>query len=270
MADDGRVLILGAGGRMGAALTRCLAKGAAPGLTLAAGVDAAEHPALGQDLGVLAGVPPVGVALRDAWEADGADVAVEFSTPDATVRHAALLAAQGIPVVIGTTGLSAAQREAVDLAAARIPVVLAPNMSLGVNLLLSLVEQTATALRDKGYDIEILERHHRLKRDAPSGTALSLGEAAARGIGVRLEEAARHGRHGLPGERTDREIGFHAVRGGDLIGDHTVLFAAGGECIELSHRATSRDTFAVGALQAAAWLRGRPPGRYGMNDVLGL
>lgn len=255
---------------MGAALTRCLARGAVPGLKLAAGVDASDHPALGKDMGVLAGVPTLGVALRQDWAPDDADVAIDFSIPDATARHAAELAEQGIPLVVGTTGLNAEQTDAVDRAAAAIPLVWAPNMSLGVNLLLVLAEQTARALRGKGYDVEILERHHRLKKDAPSGTALGLGEAVARGWEVRLEEVARHGREGLVGERPDREIGFHAIRGGDIVGDHTLLFAADGECIELSHRATSRDTFAAGALQAAAWVMDRPPGRYAMKDVLGL
>ena len=143
-------------------------------------------------------------------------------------------------------------------------------MSVGVNLLFALVGQAARALQGRGYDCEIIERHHRRKKDAPSGTALYLGEAAAHGFGWNLQDVAVDGRSGLPGERPAREIGFHAVRGGDIVGDHTVLFAADGECIELSHRATSRDTLAIGALRAAAWLPGRAPALYGMGDVLGL
>ena len=159
---------------------------------------------------------------------------------------------------------------AVEQAAGRIPVVLSANMSVGVNLLHALVAQAARVLRGRGYDCEIVERHHRRKKDAPSGTALYLGEAAAQGFGWNLADVAVDGRSGLPGERPEKQIGFHAVRGGDLVGDHTVLFAADGECLELSHRATSRDTLAIGALRAAAWLPGRAPGLYGMRDVLGL
>lgn len=255
---------------MGAAITRCLVRGAVPELRLAAAVDAPGHPALGQDLGVLAGESPLGIPLTDHWDPADADVAIDFSVHHATAEHATALAAAGIPMVIGTTGLTDIEIKSIDQAAASIPLVLAPNMSLGVNVLLVLAEQTAAALRGQGYDIEILERHHRRKKDAPSGTALGLGEAVARGLDVRLADVARHGREGLPGERTDEEIGFHAVRGGDIVGDHTVLYATDGECIELSHRATSRDTFAVGAVRAAAWVRDQAPGRYHMKDVLGL
>jgi 4-hydroxy-tetrahydrodipicolinate reductase len=152
-----------------------------------------------------------------------------------------------------------------------IPVVQAPNMSLGVNLLFVLLEQAGRALKDRGYDVEIIERHHRKKKDSPSGTALGLGQAVARGLDVKLDEVSVYGRHGLV--KTDRratEIGFHAVRGGDIVGDHTVMCATEGELVEISHRATSRDTFAIGALRAAAWLKGRAPGLYSMRDVLGL
>jgi 4-hydroxy-tetrahydrodipicolinate reductase len=173
--------------------------------------------------------------------------------------------------VIGTTGLSADERAAVEKAARDIPVVMAPNMSLGVNLLFALLEQAGRVLKEKGYDVEIIERHHRRKKDSPSGTALGLGQAVARGMDLDLEKVAVHGRHGLVKEdRPATEIGFHAVRGGDFVGDHTVIFAAEGESVELSHRATSRDTFAMGALRAAAWLAGRPAGLYTMRDVLGV
>ena len=267
-----RIAILGAGGRMGRAIARCLLQEAVPGLSLAGAVERPDHPNLGGDIGLLAGAGPAGVDISADLPAvlAGADVAIDFSFHEAAPGHARRAAEQAKALVLGTTGLTPDERAQVERAAAAIPLVMAPNMSLGVNLLFGLVGQAAAALRGRGYDVEIVERHHRLKQDAPSGTALGLGEAVARGFGVRLGDVAVHGRHGLPGERTAGEIGFHAVRGGDIVGDHTVLFAAAGESLELSHHAASRDTFAVGALRAAAWVHGKPPGRYGMLDVLGL
>ena len=273
MAENRKVLIVGAGGRMGLAMARLIAQRAVPGLELVAAVDRAGAPLVGQDAGVAAGVPALGVVLGADLAAGLAarpDVAVDFSSPSAVAATAALLAAAGVPWVVGTTGLGAAEQAAVAQAAQKIPVVLSANMSLGVNLLYALVAQAARTLAGLRYDCEIVERHHRRKKDAPSGTALYLGEAAAQGFGWNLKDVAIDGRTGIPGERPEKEIGFHAVRGGDIVGDHTVLFAADGECIELSHRATSRDTLALGALRAAAWLPGRAPALYGMRDVLGL
>ena len=273
MAAPRKVLIVGAGGRMGLAMARLIAQRAVPGLELVAAVDRAGAPLLGQDAGVAAGVPALGVVLGADLAAGLAarpDVAVDFSSPSATAATAAQVAAAGVPWVVGTTGLGAAEQAAVAQAARKIPVVLSANMSLGVNLLYALVAQAARTLAGLRYDCEIVERHHRRKKDSPSGTALYLGEAAAQGFGWNLKDVAIDGRTGIPGERPEKEIGFHAVRGGDVVGDHTVLFAADGECIELSHRATSRDTLALGALRAAAWLPGRAPALYGMRDVLGL
>jgi 4-hydroxy-tetrahydrodipicolinate reductase len=273
MAAPRKVLIVGAGGRMGLAMARLIAQRAVPGLELVAAVDRAGAPLLGQDAGVAAGVPALGVAIGADLAAGLAarpDVAVDFSSPSATAATAAEVAAAGVPWVVGTTGLGAAEQAAVAQAARNIPVVLSANMSLGVNLLYALVAQAARTLAGLRYDCEIVERHHRRKKDSPSGTALYLGEAAAQGFGWNLQDVAVDGRTGIPGERPEKEIGFHAVRGGDIVGDHTVLFAADGECIELSHRATSRDTLALGALRAAAWLPGRAPALYGMRDVLGL
>ena len=273
MAAPRKVLIVGAGGRMGLAMARLIAQRAVPGLELVAAVDRAGAPLLGQDAGVAAGVPALGVVLGADLAAGLAarpDVAVDFSSPSATAATAAQVAAAGVPWVVGTTGLGAAEQAAVAQAARKIPVVLSANMSLGVNLLYALVAQAARTLAGLRYDCEIVERHHRRKKDSPSGTALYLGEAAAQGFGWNLQDVAVDGRTGIPGERPEKEIGFHAVRGGDIVGDHTVLFAADGECIELSHRATSRDTLALGALRAAAWLPGRAPALYGMRDVLGL
>jgi len=261
-----KIVILGAGGRMGQAITRCLGAGAVPGLVLAGAVDRSEHPGMGSE------VAP-GVVLTS--DLDGvlanADVVIDFSSHQATSGNAEKLAAAGKAWVIGTTGLSADETASVEAAAKTIPVVMAPNMSLGVNLLFVLLEQAARALKEKGYDVEIVERHHRLKKDAPSGTALGLGRAVAKGLEWNLDEVAVDGRSGISEDiRPYKQIGFHAVRAGDFVGDHTVIFATGGESIEFSHRATSRDTFAIGALRAAAWVSGKPAGFYTMQDVLGL
>jgi 4-hydroxy-tetrahydrodipicolinate reductase len=267
------VAIVGAGGRMGRALMACLAQDRVPGLTLAAAVDLWDCPDLGRDAGVMAGVGELGVTLgSDLAAVKGvAQVVVDFSGPHGTAGNAPRCAEWGVPMVIGTTGLDGEQQRAVEAAAARVPMVWAPNMSLGVNLLTVLLEQAAAALKGRGYDVEIIERHHRLKKDAPSGTALALGRAVARGYDWPLEEVAAHGRSGVSAEiRPERQIGFHAVRGGDFVGDHTVVFAAAGECVEFSHRATQRETFAIGALRAAQWVVGRPPALYSMRDVLGV
>lgn len=262
-----KIVIVGAGGRMGKTLVRCLDAQAVPGLQLVGAVDLWDCPELGRD----AGSTGVKVTSDLAVVAPGCDVIVDFSGHKGTAGNAPRVAGWKKAWVIGTTGLDAAGKQAVEGAARAVPVVWAPNMSLGVNLLFALLEQAGRALKDRGYDVEIIERHHRRKKDAPSGTALGLGQAVARGLGADLDKVAVHGRHGIAaGDRSAAEIGFHAVRGGDLIGDHTVMFAADGEVVEFSHRATSRDTFAVGALRAAAWVAGRQPGLYTMRDVLGV
>ncbi len=268
-----KVVVIGAAGRMGRTLVRCIATRAVPGVHLVGAVDLWDSPEIGRDAGLVAGAGELGVAVTSnlAAVAPEADAIIDFSAHHGTAGNASRCADWQRPLVIGTTGLNAEERREVERAARRIPIVMSPNMSLGVNLLLRLVEEAARALKDHGYDVEIIERHHRQKRDAPSGTALALGEAVARGLEWSLEDVAVHGRHGLsPYARPERQIGFHAVRGGDLVGDHTVLLAGTGECIELSHRATSRETFAVGALRAAQWVVGRPAGLYSMMDVLGL
>jgi 4-hydroxy-tetrahydrodipicolinate reductase len=267
-----KTVILGAGGRMGKAIARCLLNGAVADLELSGAVDLWDAPDLGRDIGAAAGLPEVGVPIGSdlAAAARAADVVIDFTSHFGTAGNAPRCAEWGTALVVGTTGLSAEEVAELRQAAERIPIVYAPNMSLGVNLLFALVEQAAAALRGKGYDIEIVERHHRLKKDAPSGTALGLAEAAARGYEWDLEQTRKDGRSGHEGERPQAEIGMHAVRGGDIVGDHTVLFAAEGECIELSHRATTRDTFALGALRAASWVAGRTAGLYSMKDVLGI
>ncbi|MDY0144722.1 MAG: 4-hydroxy-tetrahydrodipicolinate reductase [Kiritimatiellia bacterium] len=268
-----QLILMGAGGRMGQAILRLVASAPAPGFRVVAALDRPGSPLIGQDAGSTAGIAALGVPISpdlDAALSKGGDVAIDFSQHSASAAAAPQMAAAGIPWVVGTTGLDDDEVAAITAAARDIPVVLAANMSPGINLLYALVEQAAHALRGTGYDCEIVERHHRRKKDSPSGTALFLGRAAAAGNGWNLKDVAVDGRSGLPGERPTAQIGFHAIRGGDIVGDHTVLFAADGECIELSHRATSRDVFALGALRAAAWLAGRPAALYGMRDVLGL
>lgn len=258
------VAITGAAGRMGGALIRLIQDGTVPGLVLKGALDRPDHPQLGQELGD-------GIVLQSApAQLSDIDVLIDFSFHTVTPSVMDWAAANGVAVVVGTTGLTDEEQQHVEDAAKSVAVMQAPNMSLGMNLLFVLVEEAARGLKNRGYDCEIIERHHRLKKDSPSGTAIGLGEAAAAGLDWDLNEVAVDGRTGIPGERPEKEIGFHAVRGGDIVGDHTVLFAADGECVELSHRATTRDTFAVGALKGADWLAGKDAGLYNMRDVLGL
>jgi 4-hydroxy-tetrahydrodipicolinate reductase len=251
---------------MGQTIIRCLTGGAVPGLKLSGAVDLWDHPDLKKEI-----TPGVMMTSDLATVVPDADVVIDFTSHHSTSGNADRIAKWGNAWVIGTTGLSPDDKSAVAKAAKNIPVVMAPNMSLGVNLLFVLLEEAARSLKEKGYDVEIVERHHRLKKDAPSGTAIGLGQAVANGLGWNLDDVAVHGRAGVSKDvRPDKQIGFHAVRGGDFVGDHTVIFATNGESIEFSHRATSRDTFAIGALRAAAWVASRKPGLYTMKDVLGL
>jgi 4-hydroxy-tetrahydrodipicolinate reductase len=264
-----KVAVLGAAGRMGVALVRAAA--ARPDVTVAAAVETPGHRALGADAGRHAGIDPLGVCIADALPGDRAavDVLIDFTFHGAAPAHAALAAERGHGLVLGTTGLTDSEAAAVRAAAERAPVVWAPNMSLGVNVLFALVERAASVL-GPDYDIELVEAHHRHKKDAPSGTALELARRAAAGRGQDLDAVACYGRQGQTGERPRGQIGMHAVRGGDIVGEHRVLFAAEGESIELAHRASRRDAFAGGALAAAVWLHGRAPGLYDMRAVLGL
>lgn len=267
------VIIMGAAGRMGKTIIQCLREQRVNGLRLGGAIDLPDFPGVGDDVGLLAGSAEIGVPMSADLSSVAAqgDVIIDFSFHTATAGHAETISQWGIPWVIGTTGLEEEEIAKVESAARCIPIVMAPNMSFGVNLLFSLTRQAAQALKEKGYDIEIIERHHRLKVDSPSGTALGLGRAAAAGMGWDLDQVSIHGREGIiQGNRPEEQIGFHAIRGGDFVGDHTVLFAGDGESVELSHRATSRETFAVGALRAALWVIGRDPGIYSMQDVLEL
>ena len=264
-----RIGIVGCAGRMGRMLVETV-RGRAD-CRVAAGSERPGSAALGQDIGRLAGQDPLGIVATDDAAAlfEASEAVLEFSSPAATVAHARLAAATGRIHVIGTTGLGKDGEAAIAEAARRAAIVLAPNMSLGVNLLLALVRQAASRL-GPDWDIDILEMHHRHKVDAPSGTALGLGRAAAAGRGVALPDVAVRSRDGITGERAQGAIGFGVLRGGSVAGDHQVIFAGEGERLELGHRAESRAIFAQGAVKAALWLAGKPAGRYAMTDVRGL
>lgn len=260
-----RVAIHGAAGRMGQRLIQLISGDTA--LTLAAAIDRPGHPSLGQDAAALAGVAPHGVRLSDRLD-ETADVAIDFSTPDASVDFCRRCAERGVALVVGTTGFEPGARGSLIDLSNRVPLLIAANFSKAVNLLAHLAELAASALRPTA-DIEIVERHHRFKKDAPSGTALRLAEVVARATGVGPAEYI-HGREGLTGERPHGQIGLHALRTGDNPGEHTVVFGLMGECLELTHRAINRDGFARGALDAARFVAGKPPGLYSMADLLGF
>jgi len=266
---DMRLVVAGAAGRMGRMLVQAIH--ASEGLVLAGALERKGSPALGQDIGTLAGLGPLGITITDdpLSALAHADGVIDFTAPQATLELAAIAAQARIVHVIGTTGLSAEDLKAIDAAGRHAVIIRSGNMSLGVNLLAGLVRRTAKALGIE-YDIEIVDMHHRMKVDAPSGTALMLGEAAAEGRGISLQDHSDRGRDGITGARKPGDIGFAALRGGTVIGDHTVTFAGPGERIELSHRAEDRSLFARGALRAALWGRGRQPSVYSMADVLGL
>jgi len=269
MSDTLQVAMLGASGRMGRTIVPLVL--AAPDLHLTGALADASDAAIGVDAGSHAGAAAAGVAITsDAARAlEGARVAIDFTLPQASVRHARLCAERSCALVIGTTGQDAAATGQIEAAAKSIPIVMAPNMSLGVNLLLRLAELAARAL-DQDYDAEVYEAHHRHKVDAPSGTALALGRAVAAGRGLDFEKVAILARQGHVGARPRGAIGFSVARGGDIVGDHRLIFAGNGEQLELSHHAQDRSGFAQGALAAARWVVGRPPGLYSMRDVLGI
>jgi len=263
-----RVLING-GGRMGKMILSHLLQD--PDLALAGVREVPDHPAQGRDAGGLLGAGDLGAPVIDRLDRLEArpDVVIDFAAPAATLELVEDMGDSKIPLVSGTTGLSEDQKQAVAERLRAVPCVLAPNMSVGVNVLFKLVEETARILGG-GYDAEIVEAHHRFKADAPSGTALRLAEGIARARGIRLSEQARYGREGKPGPRTPDEVGILAVRAGDIVGEHTVTFAGIGERLELVHKAHTRDNFALGSLRAAKWVVKQRPGMYDMMDVLGL
>jgi len=264
-----RVAIVGAGGRMGRVLIEAVTS--AEGMSVTAATERPGSSLLGTDAGELAGVGSLGVALVDdlAAVADEFDVVIDFTGPEPTMAHVEICRAHGKRVVIGTTGLSDEQKQTLVSAAGEIAIVFAPNMSVGVNLTLKLLQMAAQVLGDE-VDIEIIEAHHRHKIDAPSGTALAMGEAVAETLGRDLKECAVYGREGRTGERERKTIGFETIRAGDIVGEHTVMFAGIGERIEITHKASSRMTFAKGAVRAAAWLAASDKGLFDMRDVLSL
>lgn len=269
MGNELKVAVLGASGRMGQMLISLIAK--EPKTILSGASERPDHEWIGRDVGEAMGGQPLGVMVAsDPLEVfASAEAVIDFTSPAATVEHAALAAQARAVHVIGTTGMSDEQIKALEPASRHAVIIRAGNMSLGVNLLTVLTQKIATAL-DADFDIEVIEMHHRHKVDAPSGTALMLGEAAAKGRGVELNQVSDRGRDGITGARKRGDIGFVALRGGDIIGDHEVIFASEGERISLRHTATDRSLFAKGAIKAALWGRGRAPGEYDMLDVLGL
>ena len=264
-----RVGVTGIAGRMGREIANCILEN--PALSLAGGTERPGHPLIGADafgpLGRGAGGPKIASHLKETI--NDVDVIIDFSTPEATMEHFAICRAAGKGIVIGTTGFSAEQVKEMDSHKAAIRCVRAPNMSIGVNVLFKVLADTARIL-GKSYDIEIMEIHHNLKKDSPSGTAMRLAEICARETGRDLDKVGVYGRHGITGERTKDEIAVMTLRMGDVVGEHTVYFAGQGERVELTHKATSRRNFAAGAVRAAEWLPGQNNGMYDMQDVLGL
>jgi 4-hydroxy-tetrahydrodipicolinate reductase len=260
------IAVNGACGRMGQRIVQLAHEDRE--LTVAAALDAPGHPQQGRDAGEVAGIGKIGVAVQSFVPIEQRlDVIIDFSMPDGTMAVLPLALERKVGIVIATTGHTPAQKREIEAAAHHTAVLMAPNMSLAVNVLMKLVGQAAQVLRDKGFDVEILERHHRFKKDSPSGTALGFAKIIQDAMG---QTELRHGREGLVGERPPQEIGIHAIRVGDNVGEHTIVFSTLGETMELTHRAHARDCYVRGALQAAKFLAGRPAGRYSMNDVLGL
>ncbi len=264
-----RIIVSGATGRMGSRII-ALSK-EYHDLKLAGALERRGHESAGKDIGQLIGIGDAGIVLSENLDAiiEGTDVVIDFTSAVATLQHAALAAERKKAMVIGTTGFSKDDLHTLEGYSKKIPIMLAPNMSVGVNLLLRVLKDVAAVLGDD-YDVEIIEAHHRMKKDAPSGTALKMAQVIAGALHRNLEEVAVYARKGLIGERTKREIGIQTIRAGDIVGEHTVLFGGLGERIEINHKVSSRDTFARGALRAALWIADRDPGLYDMQDVLNL
>jgi 4-hydroxy-tetrahydrodipicolinate reductase len=263
------VVVAGAAGRMGSRVIALMPEVA--GLKLVGALEVSGHPQLGKDAGAVAGIGPLGVTIQsDAEPMLSRDrVLVEFTLPEATLAHLRVAAARGAKAVVGTTGFSATERKEIEQLSKKIPILLSPNMSIGVNLAFKLLAEMAQVLGDD-YDVEITEIHHRMKKDAPSGTALRMAEVIAEALRRDLSQVAVYGRQGITGSRTQKEIGIQSLRAGDVVGEHTVVFGGLGERLELTHRAQSRDTFARGALRGVRFLAQAAPGLYSMQDVLGL
>jgi 4-hydroxy-tetrahydrodipicolinate reductase len=263
------VLVTGAAGRMGRQIITLLLR--EDGIEVAGATEIAGHPYIGKDVGEIIGTEKIGVLVSDHLDeaASGADVVVDFTNPNATLDAASYASSKGKPMVIGTTGFSPDEKIRLEKLANRFACVISPNMSVGVNVMFEITKRLAELLGNE-FDIEVIEAHHRHKKDSPSGTAMRLGEIIAESTGRNLSEVARFERYGHVGERGLNEIGIQAIRGGDIIGEHCVWFCGNGERVELTHRATSRDNFARGAIRALRWIIGKPPGVYTMRNVLGL
>jgi len=264
-----KIAVAGAAGRMGSRIT-ALSK-EYEGLQLTGAFEKKGHKDIGKDIGTVVGIGNTGVTLVDSLESiiDSVDLIIDFTTISSTKENIKLTSSKGKAMVIGTTGFSKDDLKEISELTKKIPCVMASNMSMGVNLLLKILQDIARVLGDD-YDIEIIEAHHRLKKDAPSGTALKMAQVIADAVNRNLDEVAVYARKGFMGERTKKEIGIQTIRAGDIVGEHTVIFGGLGERVEITHKASSRDTFARGALKAALWLSGKPAGLYDMQDVLGL
>jgi len=264
-----KLTVCGAAGRMGSRII-ALSKDY-PEIHLVGAIESKNHPKLEFDAGVVAGIGEVGVKIVDDIEKviDNTDIAVNFTNPEATIEHLNIVKKYKKSIVIGTTGFNNEQISIIQEASKEIPIVLSPNMSIGVNLLFKILKDVAKILGDD-YDVEIIEAHHRMKKDAPSGTAIKMAKVIAEALNRNFNEVAVYARKGIIGERTKKEIGIQTVRAGDIVGEHTVIFGGLGERIEIVHKASSRDTFAMGALKAVLWLYGKPAGLYDMGDVLGI
>ncbi len=264
-----RIAVAGAAGRMGSRIT-ALSK-EYDGLQLAGAFQRKGHKDTGKDIGIITGIGDTGVKLADSLEAviDNVDLVISFTTVEASLEHLRLASSKGKAMVIGTTGFTKDNLKEVAELTKKVPCVMASNMSTGVNLLLKVLQDIARVLGD-GYDVEIVEAHHRMKKDAPSGTALKMAQVIAGALNRNLDDVAVYARKGIIGERKPKEIGIQTIRAGDIVGEHTVIFGGLGERIEVVHKVSSRDTFARGALRAALWVYGKPAGLYDMQDVLGL
>ena len=264
-----KTIVAGAAGRMGCRLVSLIKD--SPALMLAGALESKGHPSLGEDAGEMAGSGHAGVSITDNLSSlmEQGEVLIDFSAPEPTLEHMRTVVRHRRAIVVGTTGFSPVQLDELKSLAQQIPCVLSPNMSVGINLICKVIGEMARTLGED-YDIEVIEAHHRLKKDAPSGTALQIAEVLARSVNRDLSQVGVFARKGIIGERVKGEIGIQTIRAGDIVGDHTILFGGMGERIEVTHRASSRDTFAQGAIRAAKWIVRQPPGLYDMMDVLGL
>ncbi len=263
------VVVTGAAGRMGGRIITLVTE--AEGLQVTGAVEMLDHPRLGDDAGYVAGCGELGVEICDSLEValENSDLLIDFTFPQVSLQNAAVCARLGKAMVVGSTGFTPAERQKLEEFAKQTPIVFAPNMSVGVNVCFKLLKDLAKTLGD-GFDVEIVELHHNKKKDSPSGTAVRMGEVVAEALGRDYNQVANYHREGMCGERSQEEVGMQTVRGGDIVGEHTVYFIGMGERIELTHRAMSRDMFARGAIRAAGWLKGKAPGIYDMQEVLGL